>query len=146
MPTPRYIGSLLLVALMLTATIGISIYKHTCMLTGHKGVSMFMVAQADEEPANSCCAISNGACKKSAEEKEKDGCCEESASFYQLDIPQKNEEHYSYNAPLLPVIGLVSLPDYELSFVEESALLPLFNSLPPPDIQSRLSQLQVYRL
>lgn len=145
MPTPRYIGSLLLVALMLTTTIGISVYQHTCLVTGHRGVSVFMVA--DAEPANSCCAVSNGACKKSAAEKEKDGCCEESASFYQLDIPQKSEERYSYNAPLfLPVIGLVSLPDYELVFVDQSAFLPLYNNLPPPNAQIRLAQLQVYLL
>lgn len=146
MPTPRYIGSLLLVALMLTTTIGISIYQHTCLVTGHKGVSVFMAALADEEPANSCCAVSKGACKKSQSEKEKDGCCEESASFHQLDIPQKTEEHYSYNAPLLPVMGIVALPDFELTVFEQYAFTPLYNNLPPPDTQGRLAQLQVYLL
>lgn len=144
MPTPRYIGSLLLVALMLTTTIGISVYQHTCLVTGHRGVSMFMVV--DEEPGSSCCATSNGTCKKSATEKEKDGCCEESASYYQLDIPQKSEEHYAYNAPLLPVIGLVSLPDYELTLIKQTAFFPLYNNLPPTEIRGRLAQLQVYLL
>ncbi len=146
MLNPRYIGSMLLVALMLTTTIGISIYKHTCLASGHQGISIFMVASVDADGPTSCCTITKGACKKPATDSSLAGCCEETGSYYQLDIPQKTEEQYAYNAPLLPVIGIVNLSTFQVAEVEQSQFLPLYNNLPPPNTLSRLAQLQVYIL
>ncbi len=137
---PRYIGSILLVALMLTTTIGIGIYKHTCLVTGQEGITLFVSAEAGVSNLHVCCA------NKEASQTKKKGCCEESTSFYQLDIPQKTEEHYAYGAPVLPVVGIIHLATFELAIVEQTAFLPLYNNLPPPSMQSRLAQLQVYTL
>lgn len=141
--TSRYIGSLLLVALMLTTTIGISIYKHTCLVTGHKGVSLFTASVASINDTHACCAAN--AAPNAAQATQK-GCCEESASFYQLDIPQRTEEHFAYQQPLLPVVGVVSLYNIDLAFAELTVILPQYNNLPPPDTQSRLALLQVYTI
>jgi hypothetical protein len=141
-PTTRYIGSLLLVALMLASNIGIGIYKHTCLVTGQEGFSLFTILGADNSNTHACCVTSQEA---SVQPKTK-GCCQETASYHQLDIPQRSEDHYTYLQPLLPVAGEVQLPNIDLAFAELSVILPQYNNLPPPSNQRRAAQLQVYIL
>jgi len=107
---------------------------------------MFMVAEASSEEATSCCAKSQGSCKKPAGDSDKPGCCEETGEFYQLDIPQKSEEKFAYQAPLLPVLYLVTLPDFDFVVAENATYHPFNNNLPPPKVGQRLAQLQVYIL
>ncbi|CAN5423866.1 hypothetical protein BH09BAC1_BH09BAC1_19680 [soil metagenome] len=135
----KYIGSLLLVALMLTTTIGIGIYRHTCLVTGHEGMSIFIGANTGKKDAM-CCS------KKTANDKEKTGCCEETGSFYQLDIPQINQQQFAYQAPLLRMLYTPPLPTFDYAVAEITTNFPLYNILPPPKLGQHLAQLQVYRL
>jgi hypothetical protein len=145
MPITKHIGSLLLAALMLATTIGIGIYEHTCLITGHRGISISLIGESGEDDA-SCCAMSQGNCKKPASNSTKQGCCEEKGSFFQLDIPTKSEEHYTYQAPLLPAVDELRLPHLELGVPLATAWVPLHNNLPPPETGQRLATLQVYLL
>ncbi len=140
----HYISSLLLTGLMLVATVGVGIYKHSCLMSGHEGVSVFFAESGEE--AQSCCAITKGACKKPIGATDDNKCCEETADYLKLDIPQKNQEQYTYQAPLLPAFGLVALPDFDFTIAEPTAFLPHYHNLPPPLVQERLATLQVYRI
>ena len=142
-PTTRYIGSLLLVALMLASNIGIGIYEHTCLVTGQRGVSLFAVSGTTASSNHACCAA---VAMEETELGTEKGCCQETTSYHQLDIPQRTEDHFSYQQPLLPVAGTVQLPNVDIAFAELSVILPQYNNLPPPSNQRRMAQLQVYIL
>ena len=141
----RNIVSLFLVMLMLTTTIGIGIYKHTCLVTGHQGMSLFVVADSGSDAGSSCCSKKQDTCTKTISAQSNKSCCQQTADYYQLDTPLKTEDHYTYQAPALPVFGLLQLPALAIDFDPIVSLLPIQHNLPPPPQASRqLAQLQTY--
>jgi hypothetical protein len=128
---------------MLASNIGIGIYEHTCLVTGQKGISFFAVSGTAVSSNHACCA---SVAVAATESNTANNCCQETASYHQLDIPQLTDDHFSYQQSLLPVMGVVALPNIDLAFSELSALLPQYNNPPPPSNKRRVAQLQVYIL
>ncbi len=131
---------------MLATTIGIGIYKHTCFATGYEASSVYMVAEGGHDDAMPCCAKKQDTCDKKTDGADTPGCCDRTAEFYQLDIPQKNQEKFAYQAPVLPVLYVITIANAGLLVADNLPQYPLYNNLPPPGVGQHLAKLQVYRL
>jgi hypothetical protein len=136
-------GVILLVALLITATGGFSLYNHFCHCAGEISSSVFMETACNHEDsstsASSCCTAgeSHSCCMQKPAEEAADAChdgdcCQTSVQFYKIsDSFQPGLEKISVK----PVLFTAFVMFIDLSQdVPVTPSCPIFTAdLPPPE-------------
>jgi len=133
----KNIALILMVAMVILATGGFSIYHHICHCAGDMTASLFIEANCDHEDSSSstCCDLNedHSCCSEKHEATcHENNCCESYSQFFKInDSFQPKLEKIS----LKPFYVISVLLDFDISAYEYAIpSLKLFNAdLPPPD-------------
>ena len=133
------ISSMLLLAIFLFATTGVSVSKHICEITGHADIAFFAV-----EDYGGCCPVDKGC---ATDNDAKPGCCSSEQNYVKADIIKKHEEYGDLNLEL-PVLSNALLSFAATQTPTLQHIYTSYNALPPPSVSGpeKLIDIQVFRL
>lgn len=134
------ISALLLLTVFLLATIGVSISKHMCQITGHADIAFFA-----SDDFTGCCPMDKGCSSKSDDDKP--GCCSDQQDYVKADIIKKHEEHADLDLKL-PVLASAELAFATTQAPSLTNLVTEYRAIPPPPLSGAqiLKDIQVFRL
>jgi hypothetical protein len=112
--------SILLVLQVVVATVGLTVYNHTCHLMGMKEISLF--------EDKGCCADS-----EQPASQESNDCCEFSTDHVHGDLETVLHGLFSYSFNSVAVLpAIFTAIEWPSAFVTEELVLHFADSSPPP--------------